>query len=68
MKKSVFILLMFVFCPLVADQDAEAYRLLKSWGMQYDSKGNLHFRPQQKTADTGAKPWKPEIPVYQANG
>lgn len=60
-------LLFFSALPLQADKDAEAYRLLKSWGMQFDASGKLHFRSQQDKVGPSSERWNPDISAFQSS-
>ncbi len=51
---------------LAADTDAEEYRLLKSWGMQFDAKGMLRIRPGLVSEVPQAEPWQPDMSMYKA--
>ena len=67
MRFAASCLLLFFALPLKADKDAEAYRLLKSWGMQFDASGKLHFRSQQEKTEPSAERWNPDVSAFQSN-
>ena len=43
-----------------ADKDAEEYRLLKSWGLEFNAKGQLRFR-ESNAESSEYQSWKPEL-------
>lgn len=57
--------MLVIFLPwaILADQDSEESRLLKSWGMQFDTQGKLRFQPVKKPSKYS--PWKPDLSAYQ---
>lgn len=57
--------LIFVVSTVGADRDSEEYRLLKSWGMQFDTLGKLRFRPEKNIASKHS-PWKPDLSAYRS--
>jgi hypothetical protein len=66
MKKS-FIILSLIFTPgfACADQVSEENRLLKSWGLKFNTQGRLMFRGEQTPPQT-YQAWKPDISAYQS--
>ena len=67
MRIAASCLLLIFALPLNADKNVEAYRLLKSWGMQFDASGKLHFRSQKDKADPSAERWNPDVSAFQSN-
>ena len=55
--------------PVVAqaDGDAEAYRLLKSWGMQFNADGRLYFHASAESEPTVESSWNPDVSSYETN-
>ena len=47
------------------DMDPREYRLLKSWGMQVDDSGRLHFRPGRERAAAPTGNWQPDVSAYR---
>jgi len=65
--KTILILLTLnvVWSTVQADRDSDEYRLLKTWGMQFDTQGKLRFRPEEnKTSQYN--PWNPDLSAYQS--
>lgn len=65
-KREIITLLLILLATTVqADRDSEEYRLLKSWGIQFDEQGKLRFRLDEgKTSPY--HPWNPDLSAYQA--
>lgn len=66
MRVGFAIVLCCVVPQLAAADDGEAYRLLKSWGMQFDAGGQLHFKPEQPLSTETQQPWQPDLSGYLA--
>ena len=51
-----------------ADINPREYRLFKSWGLQADTSGRLHYRPQMPTRTppntASASGWQPDLTPY----
>ena len=58
------IILGLLTAPLFADQDVEEYRLLKSWGLEFNAEGILRFRDPVQN-ESHYNPWKPDLKKYQ---
>ena len=64
-REIMTLLLLLLATTVLADRDSEEYRLLKSWGIQFDAQGKLRFKPDEKKP-TPYHPWKPDLSAYQA--
>lgn len=47
-----------------ADKDADEYRLLKSWGLEFNAKGQLRFR-EGNAESPEYQSWEPELTRFQ---
>lgn len=68
MKPWIVCLLMPIFWLGIAqaDQVTEENRLLKSWGLKFNTRGLLKFRGDNQPS-TEYRPWQPEFSVYLLN-
>ena len=48
-----------------ADKDSDEYRLLKSWGLEFNAKGQLRFR-EGNAESSEYQSWKPELTRFQS--
>jgi len=56
--------LIFLTSVACADRVSEENRLLKSWGLKFNSQGKLKFRSVQSERKT-YQAWSPDLSVYQ---
>lgn len=64
MKRIFLTSLIMMSTAVLADKDSDETRLLKSWGFQFNSTGQLVFNAVKKV-EPAYQPWSPEIPDYQ---
>lgn len=64
MKSILLTSLLLMSTVVLADKDSDETRLLKSWGFQFNSTGQLVFNAVNKVEPT-YQPWSPEIPDNQ---
>lgn len=59
----VILSLVTLFSQVQADNDSEEFRLLRSWGLQFDVNGELRFQPGKENAQISR--WSPDLSAYQ---
>jgi len=65
-KKSVITVCLILLTSVVcADRVSEENRLLKSWGLKFNTQGKLKLRSVQSERKT-YQPWSPDLSVYQS--
>lgn len=47
--------------PVAASDEADASRLLKSWGLKFDVSGRLNFQSQPDSAAQDYQSWRPDL-------
>lgn len=67
MKQIMLLTGLLILSPaLVADQDDDESRLLKSWGFQFDAQGQLIFNSTRQESSK-YQPWTPQFSADQAS-
>ena len=60
-RRSIICYLLLVSALAVADDQTETYRLLKSWGLQFDVNGRLNVLPREDDETEEYQPWRPDL-------